>query len=129
MIKYLDVSYCKNVDKKAMKFVAEGCPELQHLDVSDIAIPDGLFRQILRCGNLKTLLMRNCDLGGIDLNLISTNISGLLYLYIGPRFQLRDDVINEVKETMPQLVIQQASYRCDGSKYFQIKTHFTPGYF
>jgi Leucine-rich repeat (LRR) protein len=107
VLKYLDVSRCKQLDVTAFKYVAEGCPELEHLDISNIPISDSMFWQILRCRNLKILFMRDCDLTGIDLNLIATNISGLLYLYIGPRFQLRDDVISEMKRTMPQLVVQQ----------------------
>jgi Leucine-rich repeat (LRR) protein len=107
VLKYLDVSNCQQLDVTAFKYVAEGCPQLQHLDVSNIPISDGMFRQILRCRNLKALFMWDCDLTEIDLNLISTNISGLLYLYIGPRFQLRDDVRSEMKRTMPQLVIKE----------------------
>jgi hypothetical protein len=126
MLKYLDVSDCTKLDAEAMKFVAEGCPELQHLDVSNIPMSDGLFRQILRCRNLKTLLMKNCDLRYIDLNLISTNISGLLYLYSGPAYQLPHHVIYAVNEAMPKLVIKMASYFCDGSEYSQIKTDFIP---
>jgi hypothetical protein len=70
--------------------------------------------------------MRYWDLNQIDLNLIPTNISGLLYLYVGPFFQLREDVINEVRATMPNLVIKQASLFCNGSEYFRVKTEFIP---
>jgi Leucine-rich repeat (LRR) protein len=129
LLKYLDVSRCTQLDVSAFKYVAEGCPQLQHLDVSGIPITDGMFRQILRCRNLKTLLMRHSALRGIDLNLISTNISGLLYLNIGPYVQLRDDDISELKRTMPQLVIKQASNFYDITEYFRIKTHLIPEYF
>jgi Leucine-rich repeat (LRR) protein len=88
LIKYLDVSGCTELGKKSMKYVAEGCPELQYLDVSGIPISEGMFRQILSCRNLKTLMMKGCDLGDIDLNLISTTIADLLSLHTGPRFQL-----------------------------------------
>jgi hypothetical protein len=81
LLKYLKVSYCKQLDVTALKYVADGCPQLQYLNVSFIPITDGMFRQILRCRNLKTLIMWGCDLAGIDLNLISTNISGLTYLH------------------------------------------------
>jgi hypothetical protein len=129
VLKYLDVAGCKQLGVSALKYVTDGCPELQHLDVSGIPITDGMFRQILRCRNLKTLLMSHSVLRGIDLNLISTNISGLLYLYIGPRFQLRDDVISEMKRTMPQLVIKQALNFYDRCEYFRIKTNFILKYF
>jgi hypothetical protein len=125
MLNCLDVSRCRQLGKKAMKYVAEGCPELQHLNVSAIPITDGMFRQILRCRNLKTLLMRHCDLRGIDLNLISTNICGLLYLYIGPQFEIEDDVRYKMKHVMPQLIIKQASVSCDASEYYRIKRRLT----
>jgi hypothetical protein len=128
VLKYLDVSRCIQLDVTAFKFVAEGCPQLQHLNVSHIPITDGMFRQILRCRNLKALLMGDCDLSGIDLNLIATNMSGLLYLYIGDYEQLRDDVRSEMKRTMPQLVIKDASYFYDRSKYLRIKTNLIPEY-
>jgi hypothetical protein len=126
LIKYLDVSRCTELNVEAMQYVAESCPDLQNLDVSGIPMSEGVFRQILRCRNLKTLLMKDCDLGQIDLNLIITNISGLSYLSIGPRFQLPNDAINVMKKAMPKLVIKQASCSCDGSEYFGIKTDFIP---
>jgi hypothetical protein len=122
MLKYLDVSDCRELGVEAMKFVAEGCPELQNLDGSNIPMSDGVFRQIMRCRNLKNLLMKNCDLRYIDLNPISTNIRFIVYTR--PGFQLR-----EVKPTMPQLVIKQASYFSDGSEYFRITTDFISEYF
>jgi hypothetical protein len=70
--------------------------------------------------------MGDCDLSGIDLNLINTNISGLLYLYIGPYEQLRDDVISEMKRTMPQLVIKHALDFYDITEYLRIKTDLIP---
>jgi hypothetical protein len=97
------------LDTKAIKYVAEGCPDLQHLNVSEIPMSGSMFRQILRCRNLKTLLIIGCDLTGINLNLISTYITGLLYLYIGPEFQLADKVIGELKQQMPHLTIKIGS--------------------
>jgi Leucine-rich repeat (LRR) protein len=126
VLKYLDISNCQQLDVTALKYVADGCPQLEHLDVSNIHITDGMFRQILRCRNVKTLLMGDCDLSGIDLNLIATNISGLLYLYIGPYEQLRYDVITEMKRTMPQLVIKQALTFYDITEYLRIKTELIP---
>jgi Leucine-rich repeat (LRR) protein len=121
----LDLSRCRELGKKAMKYVADGCPQLQHLNVSGIPISDGMFRQILKCTNLKTLLMRNCDLTDIHLNLISTNVTSLLYLYIGPKFQQEDEVRHEMKRAMPWLVIKQASGSCDASEYYRIKRDLT----
>ncbi|XP_033607397.1 uncharacterized protein LOC117282320 [Cryptotermes secundus] len=121
----LDVSYCSAFGKEAMKCVAEGCPQLQHLNVSSIPIPQKMFRQILKCTKLNTLLMRNCDLTDINLNLIPTNVTSLLYLYIGPQFQLADNVRYEMKRAMPQLVIKQASVSCDASEYYGIKRDLT----
>jgi hypothetical protein len=121
MLKYLDVSKSKEIGTKAIKYVAEGCPDLQHLDVSGIPISDGMFRQILRCRNLKTLFMRDCDLRRINLKLISTNISGLLTLYIGPHFRLQDEVRNEMKQQMGNLTITQASAEQDSKEYMYLK--------
>jgi Leucine-rich repeat (LRR) protein len=122
MLKYLDISRCKELRKKAMKYVAEGCPQLQHLDVSNIPIPDSMFRQILRCRNLKTLLMWDCDSTDINPNLISTNLSGLLCLFIGPHFQLGDDVIRDMKQQMPNLTIRNASVLNGFKAYCKIKS-------
>jgi Leucine-rich repeat (LRR) protein len=121
MLKYLDVSQSKEIGTKSIKYVAEGCPELQHLDVSGIAISDGMYRQILRCRNLKTLFMRDCDLRRINLKLISTNISGLLHLYIGPHFRLQNEVKNEMKQQMRNLTITQASAEYGSKEYSHLK--------
>jgi hypothetical protein len=121
----LDLSRCIELNKQAMKYIAEGCPLLQHLNVSCIPITERMFRQILKCTNLKTLLMRNCDLTGISLHLIPTNITSLLYLYIGPHFKLGDDVRYEMKRAMSQLVIKEASESCDASEYYRIKRDLT----
>jgi hypothetical protein len=129
MLKFLDVSSCITLGKKAMKYVAEGCPELQHLDVSYNPISESMFRQILRCRNLEVLLMKHCDLRPVDLCSIPTHNDGLVYLYIGPDFQLPDDVRNQLKQQMPQLVIKQSSVTCDGSEYLGMKTDFLPKYF
>jgi hypothetical protein len=123
--------YCTacNWGSRLYQIVAEGCPELWNLDVSGTDISDSMFIQILRCRNLKTLLMRDCDLNQIDLNLIPTDISSLLYLYIGPFFQLREDVINEVRATMPNLVIKQASHFCDEANIFPLGLSSLPNTF
>jgi Leucine-rich repeat (LRR) protein len=121
MLKYLDVSNSKEIGTKAIKYVAEGCPELQHLDVSGIPISDSMFRQILRCRNLKTLFMKDCDLTRINLKLISTNISGLLRLYIGPHFQLQNEVKNEMRQQMRNLTITQASAELCSKEYSKLK--------
>jgi hypothetical protein len=73
--------------------------------------------------------MGDCDLSGIDLNLIASNISGLLYLYIRHYEQLRYNVVTEMKETMPQLVIKQALDFYDITEYLRIKTDIIPEYF
>jgi Leucine-rich repeat (LRR) protein len=120
-IRYLDVSICKKLEKKAMKYVADGCPKLHTLEVSGIPITDIMFRQILRCKNLKNLLMANCELTGIDFKLISTNIPDLRNLLIGPNFQLPHEVEREMKRRMPKLKITTASEGCNKAEHLQIK--------
>jgi hypothetical protein len=129
MLNYLDVSSCKQIGKKAIKYIAEGCPQLEHLDVSGIPLSDGMFRKILRCRNLKALLMWDCNLSGINLHLIPTNISGLLYLYIGPPSQLRDDVLSQVNHRMADLVIPQPSVAHNRNNYSKHKTEYIDLYF
>jgi hypothetical protein len=129
VLKYLDVSRCIKLDDQAMKFIAEGCPELENLDLSLIYISDAMFRQILRCKNLKTLLMRYCDVNHLSLNHFSTNIPGLMYLYVGHNLPMSYYVALELTETMPNLVIKEASFTCDGSEYLGIKTSFVPRFF
>jgi hypothetical protein len=129
MLKYLDVSACMKVGKRAMIYVAEGCPQLQYLNVSHNPVSDRMFRQILRCRNLKTLLMKNCYLTGIDLRLISKHINDLLYILVGPEFQLYNDVRDELKQEMPQLVIKEFSLLSDDSEYLRMKTDALPKYF
>jgi hypothetical protein len=129
MLKFLDVSRCIELGLEAMTYIAEGCPGLELLDVSGIPISEGMFQQIVRCSNLKTLLMMNCYLAAIDLNLIPTNMSGISYLYIGPCFELQDDVINVLRAAMPHLLIYQASFVCGGEEYFRIKTDLIQTYF
>jgi hypothetical protein len=113
MLKYLDVSSCRDLGTKAIKYVAEGCPDLQHLDVSGIPMSGNMFRQILRCRNLKALLIIGCDFTGIDLKLISTYMPGLLCLCIGPEFQSPDKFISEMKQQMPHLTIKIGSTECE----------------
>jgi hypothetical protein len=128
MLKYLDISDCGRVGKRAMTYVAEGCPQLQYLNVSRIPVSERMFRQILRCRNLKILLMRNCYLPNINLRLISTRINGLLYLLVGPEFELPDEVRNQLKQEMPHLVINEFSLLSDGSEYLRMKTDPLPKY-
>jgi Leucine-rich repeat (LRR) protein len=122
MLKCLDVSGCIRLGTEAMKYVAEGCPQLEYLDVSRNPITDGMFGQILRCRTLKSLLMWDCDLSGINLRSISTHIDGLLYLYIGHECQIPDEVINELQQDMPILYIKQDSGSCDETEYYRTKT-------
>jgi hypothetical protein len=122
MLKYLDISLCVRVGKKAIKYVAQGCPQLQHLDVSSNPITHSMFQQILRCRTLKSLFMWDCDLSGINLRSISTHIDGLLYLYIGHECQIPDEVINELQLDMPLLHIKQDSVPCDVSEYLRNKS-------
>jgi hypothetical protein len=128
MLKYLDISNCVQLFKRAMKYVAEGCQGLELLDVSGIPISEGMFRQIVRCRNLKTLLMMDCDLSHIDLNLIPRNISGLSCLYIGPHFQLREDVISDMQRQMPCLTIRKASVLSGITEYLIIKGNYIQQY-
>jgi Leucine-rich repeat (LRR) protein len=129
MLKYLDVSACGRLERRAMAYIAEGCPQLQHLDVSRNPVSREMFREILRCRNLKTLLMKNCHLTDINLCLISTHINGLLYLLVGPEFELPDEVRNQLKQEMPQLLIKEFSVSSDESEYLRMKTDPLPKYF
>jgi hypothetical protein len=106
MLNYLDISMCMELRTKAIKYVAEGCPDLQHLHVTGIPISESMFRQILRCRNLKTLFMSASELTGINLKLISTNIPGLLKLCIPAEFLLPDELVGELKQKMPHLTIK-----------------------
>jgi hypothetical protein len=127
MLKYLDVSVCVRVGEKT--YIAEGFPQLQHLNVSYNRVSERMFRQMLRCRNLKTLLMWYCNLTYINLRLISTHINNLLYLLVGPEFQLPDNVRSQLKQEMPHLVIRESSLLSDGSEYLRMKTDPLPKYF
>jgi Leucine-rich repeat (LRR) protein len=129
MLKYLNVSECRRLDRRGIAYVAEGCPQLQHLDVSGNRVSGGKFQQILRCRNLKTLLMRNCNLTNIDLRLISTHINGLLYLLVGPEFELPEEVRTQLKQEMPRLDIKEFTFSSDESEYLRMKTDPLPKYF
>jgi hypothetical protein len=128
MLKYLDVSSCKRVGTEGMAYVAEGCPQLLYLDVSYNRISERMFGQILRCRNLRTLLMKDYYLANINFCLISTHIRSLSSLFVGPAFQLPDTVRNQLKQEMPQLIIIQSSYLSEEDEYFQMKTHPFPKY-
>jgi hypothetical protein len=47
MLKCLEVSACIRVGRRAITYVAEGCPQLQHLNVSHNPVSERMFRQIL----------------------------------------------------------------------------------
>jgi Leucine-rich repeat (LRR) protein len=122
-LKYLDVSACMYLDKKAFKYVAEGCPELHTLDISGTSVSDSIFRQILRCKSLKNLLMAECDLTSIDLNLIPRNIPGLRSLHIGPEREPSDiaRVLAQLKRQMPHLDVKFVSLQHNQSEYMRRK--------
>lgn len=82
MLEYLDMRYCLDLDWTAIKYVAEGSPRLQYLDLSGNHITLAMFQQILKCKNLKTLLLKGCDLRGFNLRHIKTRIPGLKHLKI-----------------------------------------------
>jgi hypothetical protein len=128
MLKCLDVSACIRVGRRAISYVAEGCPQPQHLSVSHNPVSEWMFRQILRCRNLKTLLMRNCYLPDINLRLISTHINRLLYLLVGPEFELTHAVRNQLKQEMPHLIIKEFTLLSNGTEYLRMKTDFLPKY-
>jgi hypothetical protein len=128
ILKYLDVANCRELGKKAMRYVTEGCPGLEFLDVSGIHISERMFQQILRCSNLKCLLIKDCDLSEINLNLIPVNISGLSHLCIGPHLQIRDDVISDMKNKMPHLSIVETSTESGIIKYKVIKKMYIKKY-
>jgi hypothetical protein len=121
MLTHLDISYCQELGSKALRYVADGCPNLEHLDVSGISITNCVFRQILRCRNLKALFMRDCDLASIDLKLISTRIPGLEHLYIGPDFHIQDEVMSEMQRRMPNLTVKRASAVNGTKEYTHLK--------
>jgi hypothetical protein len=58
-------------------------------------------------------LLIGCDSTAINLKLISTYIPGLLYLCIGPEFQLPEEVMGEMKQQMPHLAIKIGSAQSD----------------
>jgi hypothetical protein len=120
-LRFLDVSICLRLDKKAMKYVADGCPEMHTLDVSGIPISDSMFRQILRCRNLKNLFMADCELTGVNLKLILTNTPGLRNLHIAPKFQLPHEVMSEIKQKMPHLNIKIVPEGRNSVEHLRIK--------
>ncbi|PNF33443.1 hypothetical protein B7P43_G03354 [Cryptotermes secundus] len=120
----LSVSHCQNVDKKAIQYVAEGCPQLQHLDVSGIPMSDELFRQILRCRTLTLLMMTFTDVSVIDLDLISTNIPGLKELLIGPKYKFGHDCTRDIKQHMPHLNIWAPQFASDIQDYYTQKYEY-----
>jgi hypothetical protein len=124
LLKNLNLSNCIKLGKKAMKFVAEGCPELQNLNISGIYISDSMLRQILRCRKLKTLLMEECDLSGINLGLISAYITDLLHSHNGPGFEFLTDFMEKLQRDMSYFDIQDASHEV--SKYSSVEAHSIP---
>jgi hypothetical protein len=67
-------------------------------------------------------------LTNINLCLISTHIASLLYRLVGPEYELPDDVNNQFKQDLPQLVMKEPSLLCDGSEYVRTKTDPLPKY-
>jgi hypothetical protein len=124
-LQFLDLSMCGAFSIELMQHVAEGCPQLQHLDVSGNFIFALTFENILNCKNLRTLLMRECDMPDADLSLISSNIPSLLYLYIGSRFVMETAAREALKQAMPRLVIKQTGASCVGTEYYRIKQELT----
>jgi hypothetical protein len=121
-LQFLDVSICKGLDKKAMKYVADGCPELHTLDVSGIPISDSMFRQILRCRKLRNLFMVECELRGVNLKLILTNMPGLRHLLIAPKFRLPHEVMREMKQQMPHLNIRIIPEGLNNAEHLRMKS-------
>jgi hypothetical protein len=54
--------------------------------------------------------MKDCFITDINLLLNLTYIHTLLYLLVGPEFELQDDVRNQLKQEMPQLLTVQSSF-------------------
>lgn len=127
MLKVLDISYTKELGSKALRYVVEGCPNLQHLDVSGVAVEGSMFRQILRCRNLKTLFMKDCNLDCIRPKLMSANIPSLQRLYTGPDFQLRSEVLTELRQRMPNFVISVCSVVRPRKEYTHLKSQHISG--
>jgi predicted secreted protein len=82
MLESLNLRYCSKLKARAIQYVADGCPQLQYLDMSGNHITRDVFQQILKCTNLRTLLLARCDLRGLDLQLIKTHITNLKRLEI-----------------------------------------------
>jgi hypothetical protein len=110
MLKYLDISECCALRAKAIKYVADGCPNLQYLNVSGITMTESVFRQVLRCRNLKTLSMSVFNLTGIDLELIPKKIPGLQKFNIAAEFgfKLPHKLICELQRRIPHLSIKMS---------------------
>jgi hypothetical protein len=111
MLNYLDISECWKLRAKAIKHVADGCPNLQYLNVSGIPMTGSVFRQVLRCRNLKTLSMSVFHLTGIDLELIAKKIPRLQKFNIATEFdyKLPHNLICELQRRIPHLSITMSS--------------------
>jgi hypothetical protein len=129
MLRHLDISGCGCVGEEALRYVVEGCPNLQHLDVSGIPMSDGVFQKILTCKNLKSLFLTNCDLSKIKLDLIPKNIPGLLHLFIGPRYKIGYNSTRELSQHMPHLKIKDFSFLIGMNEYWRTKNEFVHYYF
>jgi hypothetical protein len=81
MLNRLDMASCMNLNWSALKYVAEGSPQLRYLNLSCNRITRAMFHQILRCRNLEALFLWRCDLRHLDLQLIKTHLTKLIYLY------------------------------------------------
>jgi predicted secreted protein len=77
MLESLNLSFCLELNARAIQYVADGCPQLQYLDMSGNIITRDVFQQILKCTNLRTLLLRRCILTSSDIQLIKTRITKL----------------------------------------------------
>jgi hypothetical protein len=98
---------CPALEAKAIKYVANGCPNLQYLNVSGIPMTERVFRLLLRCRKLKTLFISMFHLTGIELELIAKNISGLQKFSIAIEFdfKLPHKLICELQRRIPHLSI------------------------
>ncbi|XP_069675556.1 F-box/LRR-repeat protein 20-like isoform X15 [Periplaneta americana] len=64
-LRYLSFSFCSNVTAKCLDYVAAGCPNLRHLDLSwTFHLDDSLFLSVLKCKNVRVLDISHSGLKG-----------------------------------------------------------------